>query len=186
MEANKIATSEEYTVIPGRSLSKGEWLNMRKTSAALPSGQVCPSPSILTSPNGIPPIDPSKLTESQKVIIDFYKKLTKRVLKFDIHVDIIKAPKIKFLACYGGRHLTLNLSKLKKPFFDDFPSNIKKVVQLWIHELGHEFSSDHLSSEYHDALCGIGASCFMLMFEEDEFTEAMADMAWKDALENIV
>jgi len=26
-----------------------------------------------------------------------------------------------------------------------------------IHELGHEFSLDHLSSEYHDGLCLIGA-----------------------------
>ena len=34
------------------------------------------------------------------------------------------------------------------------------LVQLLIHEFVHEFSSDHLSSEYHEALCRIGAKLF--------------------------
>ncbi|KKM71636.1 hypothetical protein LCGC14_1428560, partial [marine sediment metagenome] len=123
-------------------------------------------------------------TESQKVVINFYKKLTVKVLKFNIHVDIMKAPKIKFTACYGSKHLTLNLSKLGKSFFDDFPYNMKKIIQLWIHELGHEFSSDHLSSEYHDALCNIGATCFMYAIEDDDFMREITDIRFISILEN--
>lgn len=36
------------------------------------------------------------------------------------------------------------------------------VVQLIIHEFGHNESLDHLSSEYHEALCRIGANMFEL------------------------
>ena len=36
------------------------------------------------------------------------------------------------------------------------------VVQLIIHEFGHNESLDHLSSEYHEALCRIGAKMFTL------------------------
>ena len=31
------------------------------------------------------------------------------------------------------------------------------VVKLLIHEFGHYYSGDHLSAEYHEALCLIGA-----------------------------
>ncbi len=37
-----------------------------------------------------------------------------------------------------------------------------EVVRLLIHEFGHEYSGDHLSSDYHDALCRIGARMFSL------------------------
>jgi hypothetical protein len=36
------------------------------------------------------------------------------------------------------------------------------VIRLLIHEFGHEFSPDHLSSDYHEALCKIGAKMFTL------------------------
>jgi hypothetical protein len=36
------------------------------------------------------------------------------------------------------------------------------VVRLLIHEFGHDYSGDHLSSQYHEALCRIGAKLFLL------------------------
>jgi len=35
-----------------------------------------------------------------------------------------------------------------------------------IHELGHEFSLDHLSSEYHDGLCRVGARLVKLAMHQ--------------------
>ena len=40
--------------------------------------------------------------------------------------------------------------------------------RLLIHELGHEFSSDHLSAEYHDGLCRLGARLKWLALEKPE------------------
>ena len=36
------------------------------------------------------------------------------------------------------------------------------MVRVLIHEFGHEYSPDHLSAQYHEALCRIGAKVFLL------------------------
>ena len=38
----------------------------------------------------------------------------------------------------------------------------EEVVRLLIHEFGHQYSPDHLSAEYHEALCRIGARLYAL------------------------
>ena len=42
------------------------------------------------------------------------------------------------------------------------------VDWLLIHEFGHQYSSDHLSGEYHDALCRLGARLKRLALEKPE------------------
>ena len=46
-----------------------------------------------------------------------------------------------------------------------FLPNIYSPVPL-IHEFGHEYSEDHLSSEYHDALCKLGTKMAQLALDE--------------------
>jgi hypothetical protein len=41
-----------------------------------------------------------------------------------------------------------------------------KINSLIIHELGHHYSGDHLSAEYHDALCLLGSKLAQLALEE--------------------
>jgi len=53
-------------------------------------------------------------------------------------------------------------------FFNKFPSNIKEVLGLLIHECGHEYSGDHLSSKYHEALCELGAKIALVARDEPE------------------
>jgi hypothetical protein len=36
--------------------------------------------------------------------------------------------------------------------------NRRGINTLLIHEYGHEYALDHLSEDYHDALCRIGAA----------------------------
>jgi len=42
------------------------------------------------------------------------------------------------------------------------PHWARLVVNCYIHEFGHEYSPDHLSAEYHEALCRIGAKLYSL------------------------
>ena len=42
------------------------------------------------------------------------------------------------------------------------------VDRLLIHEFGHHFSRDHLSEDYHDALCRLGAKLKRLALEKPE------------------
>ena len=168
-EANKIAVSKGYTVIPGRSLSKEEWENVRRAKAALPSGQVTPSGKIRTGPDGVPPIEWSRLTEKQKEVMRFTKKLSQKILGIDISVNIIKAPKIPYIAMYGGKDFTYNLSRIGKVFFEDFPNNMEKFLRIWIHELAHEFSNDHLSEKFYKAQSKLGAKLIMLALIDPDF-----------------
>ena len=62
-------------------------------------------------------------------------------------------------ASYGpSGDLVFNKPRLGSDWFERGITN--DVVQLLIHEFGHEYSPDHLSSEYHEALCHIGARLF--------------------------
>ena len=40
--------------------------------------------------------------------------------------------------------------------------------RLLIHEFGHQYSGDHLSEEYHEALCRLGARLKRLALEKPE------------------
>jgi hypothetical protein len=42
------------------------------------------------------------------------------------------------------------------------------VDALLIHEFGHEYSGDHLSGDYHEALCKLGARLKRLALEKPE------------------
>jgi hypothetical protein len=44
----------------------------------------------------------------------------------------------------------------------------EEVDRLLIHEFGHQFFSDHLSHDYHEALCQLGAKLKRLALEKPE------------------
>jgi hypothetical protein len=72
----------------------------------------------------------------------------------------------QFLACYGGCRLDLHLRHLGHRWLDQGVT--EEVDELLIHEFGHQYSGDHLSAEYHDALCRLGARIKRLALEKPE------------------
>ncbi len=159
LEANRIAASEGRTVIPSRAFSKEAWSNIRSTGAVLPAGRVTPSPKVLTDPDGVPPIHHDDWTEGMRHIALYTKAMSKALLGFEVRVEFSMAGGMSdggcALAFYGGRTLTYVVKKLGHRFFDD--PDALKLDALIIHELAHEFESNHLSSRYYDALCKLGA-----------------------------
>jgi antirestriction protein ArdC len=71
-----------------------------------------------------------------------------------------------FSACYGSGRLDFNLLRLGHRWFEQGAS--EDVDSLLIHEFGHEYSDDHLSSDYHEALCRLGAGLKKLALERPE------------------
>ncbi len=71
-----------------------------------------------------------------------------------------------FAACYGSRRLDQNLFRLAQKWFERGAT--EDVDRLLIHEFGHEPSGDHLSEEYHEALCRLGAGLKRLALEKPE------------------
>jgi hypothetical protein len=166
-EANKLAVSQGYTVVHGAMMSAGAWNNARSAHAILPAGQITPSaktwtgeghPDAVAFDDWIPEL---KWTEGMREIAAFAKEVGEKVLTRAITVKFCATPHHLGGASYGPNgELVFNKFRLGAEWFER--GITEDVVQLLIHELGHEHSPDHLSSEYHETLCCIGARMFAL------------------------
>lgn len=154
-EANKLAVSKGYTVVTGSMMSSGAWKNSKNAQAILPAGQVTPSPKPY-SPEG-PPLNLFKeITLDMREVEQHAMAIAREVLKREISVTFANDAAWPFSATYGPGRLTFNVGRLGRRWFS-LARNRKGVNALLIHEFGHEYSSDHLSEDYHNALCRIGA-----------------------------
>jgi hypothetical protein len=168
LEANIEAVSKGDTAIPGEVFSQEERKSVRKSRSTKPAGKVSPTPKLQCSPDGVPPISEDQLTEKQEKVLIFSKALAKKIMGVDITAEIYMLSN-KARATYGDRELSFNLNRLGKSFFEKFPTNMEKVLDLLIHEFGHEYASNHLSDEYSRALTSLGAKTAMLALKEPEF-----------------
>ncbi len=166
-EANKIAVSEGYTVVHGGMMSAGAWQNAKSVSAILPAGQVTPSAKVWTGEDNPDAavfrdwIPESKWTDGMREVATFARRVAEKVLSRAITVKFCATPHHLAAASYGpSGELVFNKFRLGADWFER--GITEAVVQLVIHEFGHEYSPDHLSSEYHEALCRIGAKLYAL------------------------
>jgi len=154
-EANSLAVSQGYTVISGRMLNSVEWSNVKRASAALPAGQVTPSPKPFSEyGEQLKTLPREKWTEDIVRVVDYAKMLAENILKKNISVVIANDSGWGFNGAYGGGTLTLNVNRLGYAWFEK--GNGANINKLLIHEYGHHFCSDHLSADYHRALCRLG------------------------------
>jgi hypothetical protein len=158
-EANFIAASKGYTLIHGGMLNGNEWDNVRRAGAALPAGQVTPSPKPF-SPYGEPlrTLPPEKWTPAIKRVVEFATVAGSALSGTSPYVTVANDIAWPFAAAYAPGHLTLNLGRLGHKWFDSWPNN-EDVERLLIHEFAHgePGGDNHLSHEYHEALCRMGA-----------------------------
>jgi hypothetical protein len=148
-------------------MSGGAWKNAKAAGAIQPAGQVTPGPKVWTgegNPNAIPFEDwipESKWTDGMREIAAFAQRVAERVLSRRIVVKFCATPHHLGGASYGpGGELVFNQFRLGADWFEQ--GITEDVVRVLIHEFGHEFSGDHLSAQYHEALCQIGAKMFLL------------------------
>jgi hypothetical protein len=154
-EANKRAVSEGYVVVSGGSLSREEWENSRKFGAMEPAGRVFPSRPEATAPGRY--LAESELTAAMRKASDYARMLAQELMGAQLRVRFIDSKEASTLADYSRGEdadtLRFNVPRLGSGFLDDQ----QRLDALIIHEFGHHYSSDHLSREYYDALCLLGA-----------------------------
>lgn len=168
-EANKLAVATGHTLMYSGSLSPGQWANVKRYQVALPAGQVTPSNSAVQfSLEGKGKgVEREKFTAGMSQIEEYVIAMTARLQIQGVTVGYVNDISASFLACYGDKKLTFNVGRLGYGWFDNGATIA--VNRLLIHELGHEYGSDHLSSEYHDGLCRLGAKMTELAIKEPEF-----------------
>jgi hypothetical protein len=169
-EANKIATAAGYTVVTRGAMSAAEWRNVRRTVAIQPAGQVTPSPKPY-SEGGRPEkvIPENERTAGMRRVTQFAHQLAMQLMGVSIAIQIVREPQVFWAANYGGRSLCLNVGRLGNRWFDEFPSQLEPVIDLLIHEFGHEYESDHLSRGYYKALTLLAARAVRLALDSPQF-----------------
>jgi hypothetical protein len=162
----KAFQSEGGTIVVG--LSKGEWANVRRSGAVLPAGQICPTAKPYSSDPNAKPVDivpENDWTEGMKNIAAYAQFLADELMEVILVVSVVRTTN-NFVACYGAGRLDFNLIRLGHKWFEQ--GITEEVDRLLIHEFGHQYSGDHLSHEYHEALCQLGARLKKLALEKPE------------------
>lgn len=160
-EANRKAIADGVEVITGSVLSKKAWDNVRVTrdvhqSFAKPSGRE----GKYASPefgDGAKSLAPEKWTDGMKEVVSFSKEIHQYLFNESLSVVIHDGSGAS--AMYGRGRLQFFYKVLGKRWFD-LESNKESIVRLIIHEFGHYYSGNHLSEEYYDGLCKIGAKLY--------------------------
>lgn len=170
LEANNRAVAEGFTLVHGRMLSGDQWRNVKRAGALLPAGQVFPTPK----PYGDGPpekvIDPAEWTASMHTTAKYASVLAENLLGLKIAIKICNEPKVFWSANYGCGILTLNVGKLGRKWFEAVAS--EKMNQILLHEFAHQYAGNHLSEEYHEALCRLGAQLASLALRTPEIFDA--------------
>ena len=167
-EGTKLAMSQGYEVIPPRALSKEEWANVRKFGAALPAGQVTPSPRPYRPDGEEEKILPKeKWTAGIRKVAAYAEYVAKHVLQTTITVKIVTDVSWPFAATFGrSGELTLNVGRLGYSWFD--APYWTGVDELLTHEFGHWYAADHLSEDYHKAICKVAAGLVALALHDPQ------------------
>lgn len=167
-EAGKNFIAQGGQLVYGPMLSPQEWQNAKKAGAIQPAGKVCPSPKPYSKEadgKNVTIIPPDKWTEGMKQIAGYAVFLGRELMDVPVTVTFVNTTNA-FAACYGPGDLHFNLFRLGHKFFDQ--GITVEVDRLLIHEFGHQFSGDHLSEEYHDALCLLAARLKKLAVEKPD------------------
>ena len=141
-----------YHVVSPREMSKAEWARMREANA------VWATSSRFNQGVAKAEYIPRNEWTGGMYHVEHITKSIASGAGFVVVVEMIKSRDATCSAQYGGNCVTFNVSNLGKCWFD---GDIEEILRLIIHELGHEYGH-HLSQDYYDGLCKIGAVVAMM------------------------
>jgi hypothetical protein len=164
-EANKLAVSRGYVVVHGGAMSGEEWENAKAHDLILPAGQVTPSPKPYSDSGKLTDVvPPSEWSLEMVWAYAFARELAEKLIGKVPTVLFVRAGN-NFSACYSPGELHFNLNGLPAAYFKDVKAGgegRQRLVELLLHEFGHHYAKDHLSAEYHRALCTLGAKLWRM------------------------
>jgi len=165
-EANHIAVSQGYQLVYGSQLSSAEWDAAKRVGAILPAGRVTPSPKPYAEGGRPQELLAREKWGSEMVrTVEFIERIAELLVEGPVRVDVTSDISWPFAAAYGGRQMVLNLGRLGHKWFS---GPLAPITNLVLHELGHEYASNHLSSDYHAALTRLGAKMTDLALDRPE------------------
>lgn len=173
-EANKAVQASGGVVVTGRMLNRQQWRKARDARAIEPAGKVRPTTKPYSLDLAAPAaevIPASQWSAAIRNVVDYAAFLAWELMGVTLTVTIVRTTN-NFLACYGAGRLDLNLLRLGEDWFEQGAG--EDMDCLLIHEFGHQYSGDHLSDDYHEALCRLGAKLKQLALNKPDVLHAFA------------
>jgi hypothetical protein len=167
-EANKKWVAEGGTLVYGPMLSGEEWRKAKGAGAIQSAGKLRPTAKPYgDGPDGeaVTVIPPEKWTPGMKAVAGYAVFLGKELMDVAVTVRFVHTTN-NFAACYGSGRLDFNIFRLGHRWFEQGVT--EDVDRLLLHELAHQHSGDHLSEEYHEAICLLGARLKRLALEKPD------------------
>jgi hypothetical protein len=182
-EANNEAAAHGFTVIPSRGLTSGQRDNLKRAGTLQSSSAAFPTAGRGAYGEGggdqVKIIGEDKWTPGMRLIHEYTKECAKRLMKRPLQVQFVHVDKFaykRWAACYGRGHLGGNPTFQYNVFvlgYKWFDKGVTEAVDaLMIHEFGHEYESNHLSEEYYDALCMLGAKLKRAVMDDPEWFDS--------------
>ena len=113
-------------------------------------------------------------TIEMQATVAYSKRLCEAVLDRPVNVVVVRKAGIHLAACWVNRgwEMHFNLQRLGHRFFKAVASgDTESCNDLLIHEMGHFYESDHLSTGYYKALTKLGARMGNLALTKPQLLE---------------
>lgn len=165
--SNREASSQDFTVVTGGSLSSGEWENVRRTGALQPAGQLFPTNTGTKTPDKVYSRD--EWTPSMEAYDRFVRLVSPALVGHRVQLRFIHDPRI-VCGSFWGTGFTVNLAKHNA---QDWQANI----ELMLHELAHTVvqSNDHLNHQFYDTVGRLGAKLALLLVQDAEIATLLKE-----------
>jgi hypothetical protein len=167
-EANSRAVAAGHVVVHGGQMSRAEWDAAKRAGAIAPAGKLFPTYRPYSA-DGDPAkfIPEARWTPGMKAVADAATLLARKLLGKPI---LVRYESGRFTdpwsANYGGAVLTFNYERMGKRRFDEGLG--VSLLDLLIHEFGHDSADNHLSDGFADALTRLGAKLAYLAANDEE------------------
>lgn len=171
-EANMTLTSQGYNVVHGGSLPKAAWGSVKRSGAALPSGQIRPTPKPFSDDPDAPTMEEiprSEWTQGMKEVEEILRWFAQRL---EIHKDLLvrfglppKRRDYQWKAAWGGG-FTWNVTVMGRKWFDEWDQHPQSLLNTMIHEFAHTRASNHLDDGFHRACTDLGAKVALLCLHD--------------------
>jgi len=170
-EANHLAVTRGFTVVPPRAFSRDAWKHVRGSGVLRPAGQVTPSPKPF-HPDGRPlrTIAPEQASSQARQVAGYYAQIGARLLNAPLRIVLTDDRGWKFRAACGPDRI-LYLSVILQPA--GFWQSPRQWDELLIHELAHIREANHLSSRFYDELCRLGAALVQIAIDDPELVSRL-------------
>ena len=143
------AIAAGYHLVAPTEMNAGEWEQMRKAGCVPAVSALFPQPKMPEKT-----VPKSRWTPDQVNVAELARRIAILTLGLEINVQMIRSDG-STVADYSDvkKLLRFNVTRLGKRWF---AGAVETVIQLIVHELGHEFGN-HISEAYYEGLSTIGA-----------------------------